>query len=308
MQSFKEFLAEAKRDPNIEYEEISSKGKLDKAIAKLKGADSGTVTKLAKKFHEAQKEIDRLERDKKDAHEKLNEQVLARFDAATDLVVTRVLETAEFTVTLSKQQADKEDKNVIDYENLYTEVLKLVDKSLLPKVDELTIQFTKLVKGSKGPKPSLSVKKIDEATAASNPIAAWLAKATEFAKDLLARYKTWSKEYNVQLKSLIKESKRLGESLQPENAELYVIIGNPGRSQPSALWPSTENPEAMTRAEAEDQADNLNGDKFKITYGALPSSVHWHAKPLSKARDYIIGRNAERGLQQLKKQLSNRTS
>jgi hypothetical protein len=72
----------------------------------------------------------------------------------------------------------------------------------------------------------------------------------------------------------------------------FLIIGNPGRSQPSALYPKTEAPKLYTEAEAKRICDKLNDSQSKITYGAIPSQTHWHYKSLDVAMGYVMGSKA----------------
>ena len=77
----------------------------------------------------------------------------------------------------------------------------------------------------------------------------------------------------------------------PKPEKKYVVIGNPGRSQPSALYPKTEAPKLYTEAAAKKIVDKLN-DKPTMTYGALPSQVHWHVKSVDDAMNYVMGGKA----------------
>lgn len=79
----------------------------------------------------------------------------------------------------------------------------------------------------------------------------------------------------------------------------YVVIGNPGRSQSSSLYPETRAPKLYTKTAADKLAAKLN-DKPKLTYGAVPSQVHWHVKHIDKADEYILGGGAMAGLQTLR--------
>lgn len=91
---------------------------------------------------------------------------------------------------------------------------------------------------------------------------------------------------------------KMKELLESDDKK-YVIIGNPGRSQPSALYPKTEHPKLYTEKDAKEIVDELN-DKPKITYGVLPSSVYWHYKPIDKALDYVSGPKAASSIRALK--------
>lgn len=83
----------------------------------------------------------------------------------------------------------------------------------------------------------------------------------------------------------------------------YVVIGNPGRSQPSALYPKTEAPKMYTEVQAKKIADKLN-DKPKMTYGVLPSQVHWHVKTVEDAMNYVMGSKAVTSIRMLQHDLN----
>lgn len=96
----------------------------------------------------------------------------------------------------------------------------------------------------------------------------------------------------MKVKDLLVEMSNDDKSLKEEKAEKkYVVIGNPGRGLPSALYPKTEAPKLYTAAQAKKICDKLN-DRPKLTYGVLPSSVHWHFKPIEDALKYISGSKA----------------
>lgn len=80
--------------------------------------------------------------------------------------------------------------------------------------------------------------------------------------------------------------------LEAKAEKAFVVIGNPGRSQPSALYPKTEAPKLYTEAQAKKIAEKLNSSQSKDTYGVQPSNVHWHVKHISKAMDYVMGAKA----------------
>lgn len=71
----------------------------------------------------------------------------------------------------------------------------------------------------------------------------------------------------------------------------FVIIGNPGKGQPSALYPKTTDAKLYTEKEAKRICDKLN-DKPKLTFGVSPSQVHWHYKPIQDAEKYVMGSSA----------------
>lgn len=84
---------------------------------------------------------------------------------------------------------------------------------------------------------------------------------------------------------------KVTELFEAKVEKKFIVIGNPGRSMPSALYPRTENPKLYSETQAKKICDKLN-DKPKLTYGVLPSSVHWHYKPIETAMNYVSGQKA----------------
>lgn len=75
----------------------------------------------------------------------------------------------------------------------------------------------------------------------------------------------------------------------------FIVIGNPGRSMPSALYPKTEAPKLYTEAEAKRICAKMNETKP----GAPHSPVHWHYKSLDVAMGYISGTKAGNAIRKL---------
>ena len=86
------------------------------------------------------------------------------------------------------------------------------------------------------------------------------------------------------LQQIIQEE--LKRVLTEQAEEKYVVIGNAGQGRQS-VWPSSADPEAYSKEEA----DAIVKDRGSSRY----STIHWHAKPLSKALDYIDRMNIAHG-------------
>tara|TARA_B100000131_G_scaffold299114_1_gene319233 strand:+ start:4670 stop:4990 length:321 start_codon:yes stop_codon:yes gene_type:complete len=87
-----------------------------------------------------------------------------------------------------------------------------------------------------------------------------------------------------QLRKIIKEEiSRLDD--------LYVVIGNAGRGRQN-LWPKSDEPEVLTKAEAEKIAQDLNSRQ-----GGGYMQISYHVKPLGSAAEYISpGQAAHAGI------------
>ena len=96
-----------------------------------------------------------------------------------------------------------------------------------------------------------------------------------------------------QLRKIIREElERMGD--------LHVVIGNAGRGR-QLLWPSSDEPSALSRAEAERIVDELNAKQ-----GRGYSQIHYHAKPIGSALEYVAaGQRATAGLHKLIEKLGN---
>ena len=92
-----------------------------------------------------------------------------------------------------------------------------------------------------------------------------------------------------QLRTIIKEV--MGGTM--DSQVLYVVIGNAGRGRQN-LWPSSDSPEAYSQQEAEKLAQDLNS-KQRGGY----TQIHYHAKPLDQALDYVESGRARVGLKSL---------
>ena len=86
------------------------------------------------------------------------------------------------------------------------------------------------------------------------------------------------------LQQIIREE--LKRVLTEQAEEKYVVIGNAGQGRQS-VWPKSDEPQAYSKEEA----DAIVKDRGSSRY----STIHWHAKPLSKALDYIDRMNLAHG-------------
>ncbi len=308
LMSLKSYIAEA-RKADGKYTEEKTKGIVHKVILELEGSDAAQATKLMRRYKNMQTAIGRLEKSKDELNDKLRDMAATSFDEANDAVITRVIATSKFAMTVAKAQAGKE-KSEVDYGKILDGIRALVDKDLLPKIEELIEANTRKWVADP-PKAALTVKQIEEGVldAAKGALGTLITKVTAFADKLKAKFRVWGKSYDAKLAELKDEMQAMeaGKPLAEAAEEPYIVIGNPGRSQPSALWPATDKPEPMKKADAEKKAKELNDGQSKTTYGVMPSSVHWHAQPLSACvaddQHYISGTKARNALRDLWDQL-----
>lgn len=99
---FLDELFEARqKHPDINYVEKKTKGIVDRVIAVLTGNKSGAWTRIAQRYER----LDRLQKLLKKERDKLNLDVKDKIDVlfdAEDALLTRVIETAQLTISLSK--------------------------------------------------------------------------------------------------------------------------------------------------------------------------------------------------------------
>ena len=119
------------------------------------------MTKLAAKYDRLDKAIKTMgaKRDELNANLKVE---LEELFNAEDSVLTRIVETASFTIQLAKQADKAPEKTEIDYEKIAAELMTLIPEELTSKVEEIVAAYTKILKQT--PKsPALTVKaKINE--------------------------------------------------------------------------------------------------------------------------------------------------
>jgi hypothetical protein len=256
--TFKQVLLGEARREDLEYTEEKTKGIVDKVITELKGSESAVATKLARRFHTLGKAIKVMEAKHKELNQQLTGLVEGVFDEATDQVVTRVVQTAAFTIALAKQEQAKE-KIEVDYEGIYKQLLELVSPELEDKVKEIIEANTK--RWTPDPKkPALRVKPLEEGKytdMAKDALASVVANIKDFAKNLLKEFKLWGRTYDAKLKDLQKEAgikKIVTESMAVgwyvENKDGKIVAG------------------PMSEVAARKKAQELGGDAkgFSITY------------------------------------------
>ena len=198
-------LAEA-RNPAITYKEKVVKNKIDRVTAELSGSDSAVMTKLAGRYDRLEKAIKKMGEKRNELNEQLKERVTDLFDAE-DVVLTRVVETASFTLTLSKlvKSAEQEPKVVVNYQKIAEELAKLIPDELQAKVDEIVKMYTEIsIAADKA--PALRVKsKVDESLVAEgvlDMIKGMAAKVAKWVKSMAS----WAVGYDRKLDALKRQA------------------------------------------------------------------------------------------------------
>lgn len=200
--SFKEtiVLAEARRS-DLKYTEKAVKNKLDRVTVELSGSDSGAMTKLASRFDRLDKAIKKMGEKRTELNDQLKSKVADLFNAE-DVVLTRVVETASFAMTLSKlvKGSEQDPKTVIDYEKIAMALAELIPDELQSKVDEIVKMYTEISIAADR-SPSLRVKsKVDESL--NEGVIDMLKAITAKIAKVVRSFAAWAVKYDRKLAAL----------------------------------------------------------------------------------------------------------
>lgn len=215
-----QLLAEG-RQPNWKYTEKRVKGSLDKVILELEGADSGAMTRLAKRYERLDKSA-KLLKEKRDQLNAAVKDVGDRIFDAEDALATRIIETITYTVmlTAAEKAEHKKPKVEIDFASAYAELARLVPE-LTEQVNAIREKYTTMIPPKDTP-TALKVKpKIQEGLLD-------LVKA-QWSK-FMDQIHRWCRSYDSKLSALKakypvkKRSKRLAESREQEKREIDAAL------------------------------------------------------------------------------------
>lgn len=153
IKKYRNVLSEARvvGDPEISYtmsaktKKAEEAGDFDSVTAQLSGMKEKIPNKLAEKSLELKNTIEALENERTQLHSTIGEGSKAIFDAS-DAVLTRYIETSKAIITLSKETQDTvSQEEVIDYATVLQEIYKLVNKKLIPEIELIVKNNTKIV-------------------------------------------------------------------------------------------------------------------------------------------------------------------
>jgi hypothetical protein len=227
-------MAAGGRKPHLEYKEKKVKGVIDRVTVELSGKESEFATKLAKKY----KEIDDLTKQLKDKRDLLNldaKSHLLSYFYAEDEVLTRVLETASLTLTMSKKTIEQSE--TINFEGFYKELLVLLPE-IEDKLKILLGKYTVVSKNERSPALRVSLnepapsedklkksakKAASESIQESVPSHTW-GKITDLGNRLLNIFKAWGNQYDSKLNAL---KQKMGEFVVGESLEHREYSDNP---------------------------------------------------------------------------------
>jgi hypothetical protein len=199
--TFKQTLLEERRK-DLEYKNKMAKGAIDRVIVELEGAESGIFTKLAHRYFRLDKALKAMEVAHKELNAQIKEKTEAFFDAE-DIVLTRVIKTVSFTMTLSKFVKGTEKKKTVDYEKICAELIKLIPAELEARVKEITDLYT-TEKLENDKSPALRVK--DDRPGVNENLQEGLKEWIMRAKAYVKSFTAWAKRYDVKLENLAKQA------------------------------------------------------------------------------------------------------
>lgn len=196
-------LEDAKgRRKDLNYQEVEAKKVVTKVIVELAGTESAALTKIAKSFLKIDQAIKKMNIKHKQLSSELKDQVESLY-AAEDAVLTRVVETASFILTLSKQMK-KEPSVKYDYEKIAEELKKLVDPSLTDKVELIYSAFKEDIPGGPGKEPTIRVDaKVTESL--STMYHGAIAKFKKLVASVNKAVASWALSYDKKLDQLKKQ-------------------------------------------------------------------------------------------------------
>jgi len=186
-----------KRRSDLTYTEKEVKKQIERVIVELNGSESGQLTRLASRYDRLNKAI-KVMGEKKD---ELNADIKAKVEdlfAAEDIVLTRVIETCSFTLTVSKR-AKVPEKVAVDYEAIAKALAELISDELQPQVDEILKTFTTITP-MPDKSPALQVKaKVNEGF-----IGDLKASIISLIKKTIKKVASWAPKFDKKLATLKK--------------------------------------------------------------------------------------------------------
>jgi len=252
------------RQTDLKYTEKRIKEVLDRVTVELEGNQSGVMSKLTTRYSRLDKSAKLLAARREELNEKMKESAEALFDA-TDAVLTRVVDTVSYTITLSKAEkaADKKPKSSTDFEAIVKELSEMVPE-LEEKIKVLTKKYTELIPAKDTPVALRVKSKLEEGIV--DTVKGW-------AKAFLAEIKSWGAGYDKRLAALKKQLqgtplKEAEEPAADDYSEGFFCLGFWGN-------PYNRDKEYFWSGPFIDRADALNYGKLKQARGQPRRFTNW---------------------------------
>jgi len=215
--SFKEhlFITEA-RDPGKKYNEVQAKGVVEKVILALEGTDSAAWTRVARRYARLEASLKALAEQRDVLNTKLKKEVSGLFDPS-DIVMTRVVQTAQFTLTMAKEIKKKVPASEeINYEQIANALAALIPNELQPKVDEIVKMHTKVIPETE--KPGVQKLSVSKEALKEGKFENFVAKVRTWVAATTNAFKKWASRYDDKLEAIERRYKFLKESADDDSA------------------------------------------------------------------------------------------
>lgn len=191
------------RQPGVKYTEKQVKNVLDKVTATLKGTDAANMTKLAKRYARLEVSMKAMKEKHEELNSRLKGDVQNLFDVE-DVVLTRVVETAQFTLTMVKEVQKSEGSTEIDYNSIIIALSALIPDELQSRIDTITEKYTKIIP----PKPPVKRLSVSKEVVSEGFMDTLKNKAAAFLKSIMS----WATRYDTKLEALKRKAGILKEN------------------------------------------------------------------------------------------------
>lgn len=192
-------LQEARDPEKRKYKEIYAKSEVERVVATLADSEAAVFTRIARSYYRLGEMIKRASMKYDEKNKQLRGMVTDIFDA-DDIFVTRVAETSKFAIMLYKKKRpdpDAKEPTVTNWEKVAEDLLKLIDKDLLPQATAIIDAHTKLKKVNAEKDPSLKVEPVMEGVL--DTLKKW---GEKFLKAMLS----WAVSFDKKLEALKKRA------------------------------------------------------------------------------------------------------
>lgn len=134
------FLTEARKSEGVSYTGFQKGGKklteqiemMDKVVAKIDSKKSGQITKVIKEFGAMKNQMEAIQEKMDAIKEKVKIEIDQEFFDASDMVLTRVIETASMTLQFAKVTPAKRELKIAGgeaVELVFAEIMKLIENT-----------------------------------------------------------------------------------------------------------------------------------------------------------------------------------
>lgn len=188
------------RNPKLTYTEKHVKKVLDRVTVELTGSESGVMSRLTTRYSRLDKAAKLMQEKRNVLNEEMKKVAESLFDAE-DEVLTRVVDTVSYTITLSKAEKaeSKSPTKKVDYAAIVKELGEMIPE-LQAKIEEITEKYTEIVQPKDTPMKLIVKSKLDEG------LTTFAKSLVKSFKEMLKSIKSWGKDYDKRLATLKKKT------------------------------------------------------------------------------------------------------